>query len=246
MSARHGVRRPRRRWHRAPSRIDRATARRAPRVRESAPLIGPPGKIFRSIVTFSVREGDIHGDVGDACQHHRTRTTVRGPLGGRVRSWRDETTRAGAGGSGGGFELGMTSVVGARPSPYERSVSFTAVLGAAVSLVAWPLLGHAVAVPLVAVGLVSLRAGVSDARTHRISNRVAAAALAAFVATRLEMRWVRVRHASPKQTTPQTAERLPRDRGVDTTSETAALSTAVIDTKRSYGDGRHRRLAGHP
>ena len=76
----------------------------------------------------------------------------------------------------------MTSVVGARPSPYERPVSIAAVLSAAVSLVAWPLLGHAVAVPLVAVGLVSLLAGVSDARTHRISNRVAAAALAAFVA----------------------------------------------------------------
>jgi leader peptidase (prepilin peptidase)/N-methyltransferase len=76
----------------------------------------------------------------------------------------------------------MTSVVGARPSPNERWVSFILVLSAAVSLVAWPLLGRAVAVPLVAVGLVSLRAGVSDARTHRISNRVAAAALAAFVA----------------------------------------------------------------
>jgi leader peptidase (prepilin peptidase) / N-methyltransferase len=76
----------------------------------------------------------------------------------------------------------MTSVVGARPSPYERSVPSAAVLGAAVSLLAWSLLGHAVAVPLVAVGLVSLRAAVSDARTHRIPNRVAAAALAAFVA----------------------------------------------------------------
>jgi len=76
----------------------------------------------------------------------------------------------------------MTSVVGARPSPYERLVPVTAMLAVAVSLAASALTGRAVAVPLVGVGLVSLLAGVVDARTGRIPNVVAGTALAAFLA----------------------------------------------------------------
>jgi leader peptidase (prepilin peptidase) / N-methyltransferase len=76
----------------------------------------------------------------------------------------------------------MTSVVGARPSPSERLVPTPAAFGAAMSLAAWPIFGHAVAVPLVAVGGISMLAGVIDARTCRIPNRVAVAALFAFLA----------------------------------------------------------------
>src|SRR4051812_14728487 len=79
----------------------------------------------------------------------------------------------------------MTSVVGARPSPNDRLVAMPVAFGAAMSLAAWPISGHAVAVPLVAVGAISILAGVIDARTCRIPNRVAVAALVAFLADAL-------------------------------------------------------------
>jgi hypothetical protein len=57
-----------------------------------------------------------------------------------------------------------------------------AAFGAAISLAAWPIFGHAVAVPVVAVGGISVLAGVIDARTCRIPNRLAVVALFAFLA----------------------------------------------------------------
>jgi leader peptidase (prepilin peptidase) / N-methyltransferase len=76
----------------------------------------------------------------------------------------------------------MTSVVGVRPPPSERLVSVPAAFLVAVSLAAWAFSGRAVAVPLTAVGAISVLAGVIDARTSRIPNRVVLAGLVAFLA----------------------------------------------------------------
>jgi leader peptidase (prepilin peptidase)/N-methyltransferase len=76
----------------------------------------------------------------------------------------------------------MTSVVGVRPPPSEPLLSVPAAFLVAVSLAAWPLSGRAVAVPLTAVGTISVLAGVIDARTCRIPNRVVIAGCFAFLA----------------------------------------------------------------
>ena len=98
-----------------------------------------------------------------------------------VQGFDGETSLAGtAPDPGGKPELTMTSVIVRARSNEPALTVVPAATTITVGVLAWWATGYAVAAPVAAVGIVSVAAGVFDARIRRIPNRLVTVALVAF------------------------------------------------------------------
>ena len=115
-----------------------------------------------------------------------------------VQGFDAETSLAGVVDAGEQSELTVTSVVDvcARPNEHLALGTLPVAMTFGCGLVAWWATGYAVAAALVAVGMVSVVAGVLDGRSQRIPNRVVIVALAAFAIGALVTAIGDDRHAS--------------------------------------------------